>query len=190
MWKVTPYLCPYNMHYIDTVGRFVSLLVCLQYTSPHKHVCIQYASVCISMCMYASKMHTRVLYTERVRALQRQGLSVYDKVTCAYRCLHTHTHIFTPRITLTQRTNPLIPTLIHVSCIHIHSHTLTPNIHVFIHTTYLQCKYMEITCLTTYTRTCQVLNLLNTYTYICQVHNLYALNMQALCLPYKQALNR
>lgn len=128
MWKVTPYLCPYNMHYIDTVGRFVSLLVCLQYTSPHKHVCIQYASVCISMCMYASEMHTCVLYTERVRALQRQGLSAYDKVTCAYRCLHTHTHIFTLRITHPHsvQTQSYQRIYTHHACIctHINSHQI------------------------------------------------------------------
>ena len=99
MWKVSPPICPYNMHYIDTVGRFVSLIVYLYYASPYKHMCMQYTSECIDICMYASEMHTRILCAERVRALERQGLSVYDKVTCAYRCLHTHTYIFTPHIT-------------------------------------------------------------------------------------------
>lgn len=137
MWKVTPYLCPYNMHYMDTVGHFASLLVCLQYPSLHKHVCIQYASVCISMCLYVSKMHTRILHTEPARALEHQSLSAYDKVTCAYRYLHTHTHIFIPRHTLPYTTQTLIYQ--HVTphhAYHIHMYAQTPNIHTYIHSAY------------------------------------------------------
>ncbi len=160
MWKVTPYLCPYNMHYIDTVGRFVSLLVCLQYTSLYKHVCIQYASVCISMCMYASEMHTHVLYTERVRALQCQGLSAYDKVTCAYRYLHTHTHIFMPRITHSHsaqtQSHQHLYTYHAYICTYIHSH----QIYMYLcipHTDNVNTWKSQVH--TTHTRICQALNL-------------------------------
>lgn len=137
MWKVTPYLCPYNMHYMDTVGHFASLLVCLQYPSLHKHVCIQYARECIRMHVYASKMHTRICKAYHVRALESQGLSVYDKVTCAYRYLHTHTRIFTPRHTLPNSAQTLIyqhVTPHHVYHIYMYAHT--PNIHTFMHSTY------------------------------------------------------
>lgn len=184
MWKVSPYLCLYNMHYMDTVGHFASLLVRLRYPSLCKHVCMHYASVCISIHVYASKMHTRILCTEPARALERQGLSAYDKVTCAYRYLHTHTHIFTPRHILPNTTQTLMYQRVtphHAYHIHMYAHT--PNIHTCMHSTYLQCKYMEITCHTTHTAICQALNLHDTYIHVCitqLVCTLYASLMPAL----------
>lgn len=108
--------------------------------------CIQYTSDCMNVCMYASKMYKRIYCMERVRALEPQGLSAYDNVTCACRYLHKHTTIHTPHPFPTN--NPQTQSHQHL-CTHtthfIHLYTTTPNIHHLIHPTNYQCKQLEIT---------------------------------------------